>query len=84
MPLPPRETWPDLRNTLKAKCMLAGICGTCKPPRHVVVPIGPLIERFGADAKTREVAERITCMACGAKVRLAVVPIDTDPAAWSG
>jgi hypothetical protein len=45
--LPPRETWPALRNTLKAKRMLAGICGTCKPPRHVVVPIGPLIERFG-------------------------------------
>jgi hypothetical protein len=80
MTLPPHETWPDLRNTLNAKCMLAGICGTCKPARHVVVPIGPLIERFGAVAKTREVAERITCKSCGAKVHLSAVPIDTDPA----
>jgi hypothetical protein len=81
--LPRHETW-LLRNTFKAKCMLAGICGTCKPPRHVVVPIGPLIERFGADAKTREVAERITRRACGARTNLSVVLIDTDPAAWSG
>ena len=80
MSLPDRCTWPDLRNTLNAKCMLAGICGTCKPARHVVVPIGPLIERFGADAKTREVVDRITCKACGTRVHLSVVPIDTDPA----
>jgi hypothetical protein len=79
MTLPSPETWPDLRSTLHAKCMLAGICGTCNPPRHVVVPVGPLIERFGAGAKTREVAGRITCKACGAKVNLSVVPIDTDP-----
>ena len=59
--------------------MLAGICGTCKPARHVVVPIGPLIERFGADAKTRDVADRITCKECGAKVHLSVVRIDTAP-----
>jgi hypothetical protein len=78
--VPPRETWPDLRNTLDAKCMLAGICGTCKPARHVVVSVGPLIERFGADAKIRDVADRITCNGCGAKLHLSVVPIDTDPA----
>jgi hypothetical protein len=79
MTVSPRESWPDLRNTLNVKCMLAGICGTCKPPRHVVVPIGPLIERFGAEAKTRAVSERITCKACGAKVHLSVVPVDTAP-----
>jgi hypothetical protein len=59
--------------------MLAGICGTCKPARQVVVPIGPPIERFGADAKTRDVTDRITCKACGAKVYLSVVRIDTAP-----
>ena len=80
MSLPDRSTWPDLRNTLNAKCMLAGICGTCKPARHVVALIGPLIERFGAATKTCDVAERITCKACGAKVNLSVVPIDTWPA----
>jgi hypothetical protein len=79
MSLPDRSTWPDLRNTLNAKCMLVGICGTRKPARHVVVQVGPLIERFGADAKTREVADRIACKACGTKVNLSVVPIDTEP-----
>jgi len=30
--------------------------------------IKPLIERFGAGAQTRKVADRITCKACGARV----------------
>jgi hypothetical protein len=59
--------------------MIAGICGNCNPIRPIKILLGPLIERYGPDVKTRDVMDRITCAACGAKMPVSLVPISTRP-----
>lgn len=73
--LPPRSSWPSLASTLDAGMMIAGTCGACQPPRRIDIPLGPLIERYGPDAKTRDVMDRVTCAACGGRVTVSLAPV---------
>lgn len=38
-----------------------------------------LISRFGPDAKTKDIADRITCKDCGKRVAMSIYPEKTGP-----
>jgi hypothetical protein len=79
MTLTPHSGWPSLASSQAAGLMLAGICSACQPPRRIEIQIATLIERYGPQVKVCDVADRFTCAACGTKVPLSLVPIDTGP-----
>ena len=37
------------------------------------------IDRYGANTKTRDVMDRVTCSACGAKVAVSLTPVGMGP-----
>lgn len=71
---PDRSKWPSLAETHASGMTIAGVCSTCRPPRRILVDMPTAIERYGADTKTRDVMDRITCSVCGAKVSVTLTP----------
>ena len=75
-----RSKWPSLAETQASGLAIAGICGTCRPPRRILVDMAVAIERLGPDEKTRDVMDRVTCSECGAKVAATLTPLRMGPA----
>jgi hypothetical protein len=70
-----RSRWPSLLETHEAGMSITGTCGHCVPPRHIEADMASLIERLGAEVKTRDVMKRMTCSVCGTKVFATLVPV---------
>lgn len=74
-----RSKWPSLAETQASGMTIAGICGGCTPARRIHVDMATAIERYGADTKTRDVMDRVTCSECGAKVAVTLTPFRMGP-----
>ena len=69
-----RSSWPTMANTHALGMFIAGICGTCQPPRRVAVDMAAAIAKVGGETKTRDVMDRVTCSVCGSKVPVSLAP----------
>ncbi len=61
---------PILASHAAAHCDFFGMCVPCR--RRIVVTPAALVERYGPNAITREVMDRIVCKECGRHVETSV------------
>lgn len=57
---------------LRLNLEAAGLCSNGHPVRKVTADIPALIARYGEDAKTRDVLDRVVCSECRQRVRLTI------------